>query len=79
MELDTIKAQIIELLDLLSSEEQLQLLNFGKTLQSQLPPGIPGEVLVERAHKIDFPAEDLDEMRQAIEEDCGKIDWNGWE
>ena len=75
----SIKTQIMALLDSLSPEEQLQMLHYGKSLQSRLPPGIPGEVLIERAHEINFPTKDLDEMRQIIEEDCEKIDWDGWE
>jgi hypothetical protein len=74
-----VKVQIMELLAALSLEEQKQLLHFGKALQNKMPPGIPGEVLIKHAREINFPKEDLDEMIQAIEEDCGKIDWDGWD
>lgn len=41
---------------------------------SPLPPGTPGEVLLQRIHKFDFTPEDLEEMSRAIEEDCERID-----
>jgi hypothetical protein len=41
---------------------------------SPLPPGTPGEVLIQRRHEFDFTPEDLEEMSRAIEEDCERID-----
>jgi len=41
---------------------------------SPLPPGTPGEVLLQRIHEFDFTPEDLEEMSRAIEEDCERID-----
>ncbi len=63
----------------MSVDQQRKLLSFAQQIQQELPPGIPGSVLIERARQIDIPKEDLLEMANAIEEDCGRVDIDGWE
>lgn len=77
----SVKEQIIEELDHLSPEQQLQILEYAKSIQSvsQLPKGIPGDRLLARAQEINFPAEALAEIEKAIAEDCERIDWDGWQ
>jgi hypothetical protein len=57
----TIREEIIRQLDNLTPDEQQQVLDFAKSLQNTLPPGIPGEVLIARAREVDFDPADLAE------------------
>ena len=76
----SIKEQLLSEIDKLSPEQQKKVLEFTYKLRSSsLPPGIPGEVLLERAREINFDPEDLAEIAAAIEEGCERIDWDGWE
>jgi hypothetical protein len=79
MALPSLKEQIIAELDKLTPNQQQQMLEIVKSFQSELPPGIPGEVLVARAKELNFAPEDLKEMAEAIEEGWGQIDWEGWD
>jgi hypothetical protein len=74
-----IRDQIINQLERLTMKQQQEILHHALRLQSEHPPGIPGEELVKRAHEINFPQEDLAEIIQAIEEDSERIDWDGWQ
>ncbi len=79
METNTIKQQIIDVLDDLTPEQQAQLLTVANGLRrSKLPPGTPGEVLLAKREEFGFTSKDLDEMMQAIREG-DEIDWAGWE
>lgn len=77
----SIKEQIIVELDHLSPDQQQQILEYARAIQSTagLPQGIPGDVLLTRAYEINFSSEDLAEIENAIEEDCERIDWDGWQ
>lgn len=71
----SVKEQLLHELDRLTQDQQEHLLNVARRLQtSPLPPGVPGEVLLQQRHKYDFTPEDLEEMSRAIEEDCERID-----
>lgn len=75
----TIEQQVMDYLRRMSSDQQQKLLDYARKIQTDPPAGIPGEVLAERARTIDWPPEDLAEMMAAIEEDCERIDPDGWE
>lgn len=79
MATEPIRDEIMRQLDRLSPQQQRELLTYALRLQSKLPPGIPGEELVRRAGEINFPPDDLAEIARAIEEDCERIDWDGWQ
>jgi len=80
MSTQSVKDQIMHELDRLTQEQQEHLLAVARRLQtSPLPPGVPGEVLIQRRHEFDFTPEDLEEVSRAIEEDCERIDWNDWQ
>lgn len=75
----SLKDDIIHELDKLSETQLREILSHTLRLQSKLPPGTSGEVLLEHARNIKFDSEDLAEMMRAIEEDCERIDWESWE
>jgi hypothetical protein len=74
----SLRERILDQLDRLTTEQQEQVLDFAAHLPSSLPPGTPGEVLLARMGTFEFEPGDLDEIAQAIEEGCEKIDWNEW-
>ena len=62
----------------LSAEKQQRLLNYARVLAKTRPvKGESGPGIIQSTGL--FPTKDLDEMAQAIEEDCERIDWGGWE
>ncbi len=71
-----IKAKVIEQLETLPENLQRQVLAFVQALQMVVRRGIPGKQLLEFAGAI--PLDDLELMRQAIEEGCGQADLNEW-
>ena len=75
-ELTTVQ-EIVQRLDKLTLGEQRQVLDFTLELSGESPKGIPLQELIEFAAGL-FPPEDLEEIKQAIEEDCGQIDESGW-
>jgi hypothetical protein len=68
---------ILEQLDRLDADKQRQVLEFARGLAR--PKGEPGWQLVQHAREIQFPHEDLEEMRLAIEEECERIDLDEWD
>lgn len=74
----TVKEQIVHQLDQLTLDQLQEVLDFARQLPSRLPPGIPGEVLLDRAREINFDPDDLAEMAKAIEEGCERVDWSEW-
>jgi len=82
MAIPSVKEQLLSEFDKLSLEQQKKVLEFTHNLRgSNLPPGIPGEVLIELAKELNFDPQDLAEMQAAIEDPetgCEKIDWNEW-
>jgi hypothetical protein len=79
MQAKPIRDQILIVLDKLSPQQQKQTLDFVKRLEGEARPGIPGEILLQRARQLQFDPDDLKVMAAAIEEDCERIDWDGWE
>ncbi len=80
MTMDSVRDRLLDELNHLTPVQQEKLLDYARQMQqgSTLPPGTPGERLVELAGQFRFPQDGLDEMMQAIEEDCERIDWDGW-
>jgi len=71
-----LKQEIAKELDSLPLEDQRKVLDFTRALTGRRAPS-PGE---QRLHSFDlgFSGEDLKEMRQAVEEDCEKVDLSEW-
>ena len=68
--------QIVKQVETLTEEKQMQVLEFVENLQVSIPLGIPGKELLRFAGAI--PANDVDLMLQAIEEDCERVDADEW-
>lgn len=75
----SIKEQVMQALDNMTEDEQKQVLELVQSIkQNSLPPGTPGEVLIELAHQLDFSAQDIAEMNEAIK-GFDRIDWDEWQ
>jgi hypothetical protein len=73
----SVKEKIINQLDRMTSEQQKKMLEFANGLTRS--PGTPGDVLVALMEKIQIDPADLEEMSRAIEEECERIDLDGWD
>lgn len=76
MENPTTIQEIVQRLETFSPAKQKQVLDFTLGLAGETPKGIPLQELLEFVGM--FPPEDLEEIKQAIEEDCEKIDASEW-
>jgi hypothetical protein len=70
----SIQKEIINQLDKLPIEQQIQVLDFARTLAK--PIGRPGKDLLDFAGGIN--PDDLSLMTQAIEQDCEQVNANDW-
>lgn len=71
----SMEQEIITEVHKLSHEQQRQVLQYVQLLTaSHRPKGEPGWKMVQAAREINFPKEDLEEMAQAIEEWCERVD-----
>jgi len=70
----SVEQQIVDLIRNLNEEQRWEVLRFARRLK--LPPGISGKEFIERTRAIQFPHEDLEEMKRAIEEEFEQIDDN---
>lgn len=77
MEKSTTIQEIVQRLEKLTLGQQRQVLDFTLELSGESPKGIPLQELLEFAAGL-FPPEDLEEIKQAIEEDCGQVDESEW-
>jgi hypothetical protein len=68
--------QILGRLETLPESLQQRVLEYVRSLQDPLPPGVPGNVLA--AFSDEFPPDDLRSMKQVIEEGCERVDLNEW-
>lgn len=80
---EDIKQRVLEQLDALDAEGKRKVLDFSRELSAReasvrlpRPVGDTGGALLAFAGTI--PAEDLEEIRRAVEEDCERIDEEGW-
>jgi hypothetical protein len=71
-----IKIKVIEQLDTLPENLQRQVLQFVQALQVLARQGVPGKQLLQFAGAI--PLDDLESMRQAIENGCEQVNLNEW-
>ncbi len=76
MEKSTTIREIVQRLETLSPGQQRQVLDFTLELSGESPKGISGKELLKFVGL--FPPEDLEEIKQAIEEDCGQVDASEW-
>ena len=68
--------QIAEQVKALPDNLQHQVLTFVRSLRTTAGRGTPGSSLLQFAGGISI--EDIDSMREAIENDCERIDRNEW-
>ena len=68
--------RVIEQLKDLPYELQWRVFEFTRALAASAPHGVPGQQLIEFAGAI--PSDDLQLMRQAIEQGCEQVDANEW-
>ena len=76
MENPTTIQEIVERLDKLNPWQQKQILNYVLSFLGEPIRGTPGKELLKFVGL--FPPEDLEQIKRAIEEDCGKIDASEW-
>ena len=76
MENPTTIQEIVTRLDKLTPGQQKQILNSVLSFLGEPIRGISGKELLKFVGL--FPPEDLDQIKQAIEEDCGQIDESEW-
>jgi len=68
----TIEQEIISEVNQLDSEYKRRVLEYARSLKR--PRGISGKEFIARTRDIYIPPAELDAMKQAIEEDCERID-----
>jgi len=68
--------EVVEQLKVMPQPLQRQVLEFVRALVKAEVQGTPGQQLLRFAGSI--PADDLQVMREAIEQDCERIDVNEW-
>jgi hypothetical protein len=71
-----IKTRVIEQMDTLPEHLQRRVLEFVQGLQVLARQGVPGKRLLQFAGAI--PLDDLESMRQTIENGCEQVDLNEW-
>lgn len=72
----TIIDEVVEQLQVMPQNLQWQVLEFVRTLVKVEVSGTPGKSLLHFAGSI--PPDDLQLMRESIEQDCERIDVNEW-
>ena len=68
--------QVVEQLRAMPQPLQWQVLKFARTLVDSKIRGVSGQQLLRFAGAI--PSDDLQLMREAIEQDCERVDLNEW-
>ncbi|MDA8021310.1 MAG: DUF2281 domain-containing protein [Thermoanaerobaculia bacterium] len=71
-----LKNDILDRLDRLPPDLQQRVVDFADALVASEPRGVPGARLLRFAGTID--PQSLQEMEQAIKEDCEQIDPDAW-
>ena len=71
-----IEKELHEQLDLLTVEQQRQLLDFARALAQTTPNGKPGQTLRRFAGTI--PPDDLAVIARAIEDGCEQVNTDEW-
>jgi hypothetical protein len=74
-----LKEQIIDGIERLSPDQQVRVLELVQTLRASAPlQGTAGSLLLAHLEKLQFEAGEVDRMMKAIEEDCERVDADGW-
>lgn len=68
--------ELIEQLRVMPQHLQWRVLEFARTLTKTEVQGIPGRRLIRFAGSI--PSDDIDLMREAIQQDCEQVDDSEW-
>ena len=72
----TVKKEIVNQIERLDYEHQRRVLEFARVLAVSGPKGVPGKTLLSFAGAIH--ADDLKTIKQAIEDNCEKVNLNEW-
>ncbi|AFZ22234.1 hypothetical protein [Allocoleopsis franciscana] len=72
----SIVEQVIEQLKVMPQDLQWQVLEFARALAGSTTQGVPGWQLLRFAGAI--PPDDIQLMREAIEQDCEQVDTDEW-
>ncbi|MCL6751320.1 hypothetical protein KBT16_10200 [Nostoc sp. CCCryo 231-06] len=68
--------KVIEQLKVMPQDLQWQVLEFARALADSKILGVPGQQLLRFAGSI--PTDDIQLIREAIEQDCEQVDTNEW-
>ncbi|WP_446380321.1 hypothetical protein [Coleofasciculus sp. E2-BRE-01] len=68
--------KLIEQLKIMPQDLQWRVLEFARTISGSTIQGVPGRELLRFAGSI--PPDDVQLMRQAIEQDCEQVDLDEW-
>ena len=74
--MDNLKTELLEQIEKLTPPQQKQVLDFALGLTGELAKRYPGKNLLKLVGTIS--PEDLEIMKQAIEEGCEQIDESEW-
>jgi hypothetical protein len=72
----TVRKEIVNQIQRLDYEHQRRVLEFARALAVTGPKGVPGKQLLSFAGAIH--ADDLKTIKQAIEDNCEKVNLNEW-
>lgn len=74
-----LKEQIMDGVERLSLDQQARVLDFVDALRASIPlQGTAGSLLLAHIDDFRFEAGELETMMKVIEEDCERIDADGW-
>lgn len=68
--------KLIEQLKIMPQDLQWRVLEFARTISGSTIQGVPGRQLLRFAGSI--PPDEVQLMRQAIEQDCEQVDLDEW-
>lgn len=71
-----LERELVECLSALRPDQQRKVLAYARALSEPPVRGVPGAALKRFAGTIS--AEDAREIKDAIEEGCGRVDLRGW-
>ena len=67
---------LLKQLEALAPDQQHRVAEFIRCLAAQPPRGVPGTDLLKFAGTL--PPDQADELRQAVDDACGRVDADGW-
>jgi hypothetical protein len=73
---DAVITEVVQQMESLPTDLQQQVLAYVKRLASSAQRGVSGQSLLRFVGLI--PPDDLQLMRQAIDEGCEQVDWREW-